>query len=193
MDREYVNAHGVDDDFVAWLIAEDGDGDRDRLQLFETARRRLGLETSAQQPVEQYGALFGAQARRTAEVLDALGRARSAGWHIAVVTNGHAVQRVKISAAGLDGLVDAVRVSEIEGRCKPDPWLLELATRRAGVTLEGAWMIGDSAEADVGVAHAAGLDSVWLHHGRPWPLAEDRPTAVAGSSAEAVDRVLAHG
>lgn len=156
-------------------------------------RRRLDLDRNAQQLVEQYRASFATQARCRADVLEALRRVRDAGWRIAVVTNGHAVQQVKISAAGLDGLVDAVCVSEIEGRRKPDPWLIELATRRAGATLEGAWMIGDGAEADVGVARVAGVDSIWLLRGRPWPLAEYRPTAVAASFAEAVDLVLVRG
>ena len=164
---KYASAHGADDDFAAWLVAEDEHGHRDRLQLFEAVRRRLDLGTGAVELVEQCRASFSAQARCMAEVLDALGRARAAGWRIAVVTNGHAVQQVKITAAGLDSLVDAVCVSEIEGRRKPDPYLLELAARRSGASLEGAWMIGDSAEADMGAAHAAGIDSVWLHLGRP--------------------------
>lgn len=188
---EYATAMGADSDFAAWLIAEDRRGYRDRMGLFEAVRRRLGLEVSAASLVESCRASFCSKARCTRDTLDALGRARAAGRRIAVVTNGHAVQQAKVDAAGLDRLVDAVCVSGIEGCRKPDPYLLELAAGRVGASLEGAWMVGDSPEADVGVAQAAGIDSVWLHLGRPWPPKEFSPTAVAGSFTEAVELVQA--
>ena len=41
--------------------------------------------------------------------------------------------------------------------------------------LGGAWMVGDSPEADIGGAAAVGLPSVWLHRGRGWTDARYAP------------------
>lgn len=57
----------------------------------------------------------------------------------------------------------------------------------------GAWMVGDSAEADMGGARNAGLPGVWLHRGRPWPLAGWQPGHTAGSFPQAIAIVLAAG
>ena len=58
------------------------------------------------------------------------------------------------------------------------------------MTLDGAWMIGDNADADIGAAHAAGIRSVWLRHGRPWPREDFAPTYEADSFPEAVEMVF---
>jgi putative hydrolase of the HAD superfamily len=54
-------------------------------------------------------------------------------------------------------------------------------------------MIGDSAEADIGGARNAGLRSVWLHRGRPWPLTGFQPAHAANSFPQAVSIVLSGG
>ena len=54
-------------------------------------------------------------------------------------------------------------------------------------------MIGDSAQADIGGAWTAGVATVWLHRGRPWPEAAFAPTRIAGTCAEAIAAVLAAG
>jgi putative hydrolase of the HAD superfamily len=84
-------------------------------------------------------------------------------------------------------------ISEGAGLRKPDPEIFRLAAARAGQPLDGAWMIGDSAEADIGGARAAGLPGAWLHRGRPWPLTAFQPGATAGSFPDAVGIVLAAG
>jgi ribonucleotide monophosphatase NagD (HAD superfamily) len=53
-----------------------------------------------------------------------------------------------------------------------------------------AWMIGDSAEADIAGARSSGLSSVWLHRGRRWPLTAFEPGHVADSFPRAVEVVL---
>ncbi|WP_042420824.1 HAD family hydrolase [Streptacidiphilus anmyonensis] len=52
------------------------------------------------------------------------------------------------------------------------------------------WMVGDHAPADIAGAAVAGLRSVWLNHGRPWPELDYRPTITATGIPEAVDEVL---
>ena len=54
-------------------------------------------------------------------------------------------------------------------------------------------MIGDTAEADIVGARNAGLPSVWLHRGRPWPLTGFQPDHTADSFARAVNIVLRGG
>ena len=48
-------------------------------------------------------------------------------------------------------------VSEGAGVRKPDPAIFLLAAEQAGQSLDGAWMIGDCAEADIEGARSVGL------------------------------------
>ena len=187
-----AEAHGVGDDFVEWILSEDGDGDRPRGELFSLVRDRLELADPVEELSDRYMREFTAGFTCEQPVVDALAAARAAGWSIAIVTNGWWPQTGKIDAAGLGHRVDAVCISGIEDVWKPDPRLLEIAAARCGCELEGAWMIGDNPHADIGAAHAAGIDSVWLRYGREWDIPEYRPTAKADSFAEAVDIVLGH-
>lgn len=126
-----------------------------------------------------------------AAVLAALAAARGAGWRVAIVTNGSPAQEDKMAAAGLAGVVDTWCVSSIEGTRKPEPRLLEIASQRCGEPLASAWMVGDSPEADIGAADAAGIRSVWIRHGRTWPAGLGfAPTLEADSFPEAVGLVL---
>ena len=122
----------------------------------------------------------------------ALGDARSAGWVPFVVTNGTVKQQErKLRHTGLDREVAGWVISEGAGIRKPDPEIFQLAAAQAGQPLNGAWMIGDSAEADISGARNAGLPGVWLHRGRSWPLAEFQPDHTADSFPRAVKLVLA--
>lgn len=81
--------------------------------------------------------------RPDTSVSGALREARSAGWAIAVVTNGDSNQvRKKLVAAEITDLVDAVCISANEDAWKPDPRLLHIAAERCGSSFEGAWIIG---------------------------------------------------
>ena len=81
-------------------------------------------------------------------------------------------------------------ISEGAGLRKPDPAIFQFAAAQAGQSLDGAWMIGDSAQADIEGARGVGLPGVWLHRGRPWPLTAFEPGHVADSFPHAVDIVL---
>jgi len=52
-------------------------------------------------------------------------------------------------------------------------------------------MVGDTADADIAGAVAAGIDSVWLRRGRAWDQPAYAPTAEADSCARAIDLILA--
>jgi putative hydrolase of the HAD superfamily len=170
----------------------DGDGLRPRPAFLGDLRARFGLAAGVAEL--HAGFIAGCTARILLEpgAAEALASLRAAGFRLAIVTNGGPTQHVKLDACGLRPLVDACVLSDEVGVRKPDPAIFALAAAAAGASLDGAWMVGDRADADVAGAVAAGIASVWLHRGRRWP--DDlpyAPTAVAGSLAEAVREILA--
>lgn len=127
----------------------------------------------------------------TAAVRAALMDARSAGWALVIVTNGRVAQQTaKIRHTGLDELVDGWVISEGVGHRKPSPEIFHAAAEVAGRSLSGAWMIGDSASADVGGAHRLGLSSVWISLGRAWTEESYRPTRIEDDVAVAIRGLL---
>jgi putative hydrolase of the HAD superfamily len=147
-------------------------------------------------PVEAVRALtdFGAADRvaLTPATAAALAAARDAGWRLAIVTNGRGPQQLaKIRNTGLDALVDGWAISADLGLEKPDPQIFATAADLAGASLDGAWMIGDSAAHDIAGAHGLGLRSVWVGTG-DWPAElAFRPTHTAPDAATAIGYVLA--
>jgi putative hydrolase of the HAD superfamily len=97
----------------------------------------------------------------------------------------------KLRHTGLDREVAGWVISEGVGLRKPDPEIFRFAAIQARQPLDGALMIGDSAEADISGARNAGLPAVWLHRGRPWPLTSFRPGHTADGFPAAVKIVLA--
>ncbi|WP_275411746.1 HAD family hydrolase [Winogradskya humida] len=71
---------------------------------------------------------------------------------------------------------------------KPDRRIFELGAEAAGRSLaDGGWMIGDHPEYDIAGGAAAGLRTVWLRRGRPWPESLPiRPTRTADDCATAI-------
>jgi HAD superfamily hydrolase (TIGR01509 family) len=63
---------------------------------------------------------------------------------------------------GLRELVDEVVVSAVVGAAKPDRAIFEAALAAAGCEAPEAVHVGDSAEADVGGARAAGIRPLLL-------------------------------
>jgi putative hydrolase of the HAD superfamily len=108
----------------------------------------------------------------------ALARLRAGGLRLALLSNGGPGQRAKLAAAKLDpARFAAVVISSEVGLAKPDARIFALALAKLGVPGEQVAMVGDSPELDVAGAHAAGLRSVWLAHGRAWPRSIAPPSA----------------
>jgi putative hydrolase of the HAD superfamily len=189
--REFASQGGGAAD-VQWLVTADRDGLEPREQLAAIISERFGLDQRAQDGLlaELRGGLV-RQIIPDSAVASALRDARAGGWVPFVVTNGTVAQQErKLRLTGLDREVAGWVISEGAGIRKPDPGIFQFAAARAGQSLNGAWMIGDSAEADIGGARNAGLRGVWLHRGRPWPLAGFRPDHTADSFPHAVEIVL---
>ena len=193
--REFTSARGGDQQDAAWLVAADQDGFEERERLAAMIGERFGLDVRSQAGLltELRGGLL-RQLTPDAAVTGALREARAAGWVPFVVTNGTVQQQErKLRHTGLDREVAGWVISEGAGIRKPDPEIFRLAAVQAGQPLRGAWMIGDSAEADIAGARNAGLPGIWLHRGRPWPRTEFQPGHTAGSFPDAVRIVLTAG
>ena len=188
----FTDTFALPPDSVAWFIKEDRDGYRDRDELFSAAKRRFSLHAEVGDLVNAFREDFPSHFRLEIDTARALQRARSAGWRIALMTNGGPAQMRKVEATGLVGHFDSVTVSSVIGIRKPDVGIFRAAAAAAGASLDGGWMIGDSPEADIQGAARSELSSVWLHRGREWPAVAYSPTATAATFAEAVGLVMEH-
>ncbi|MFJ4192124.1 HAD family hydrolase [Kitasatospora sp. NPDC089509] len=159
-------------------------------RTFTDLSAELSLPESADQLWARYTAELPATVRPFPGVPDALEAVRADGWQVVVVTNGGGeIQRAKLKASGIDGLVDGVCVSEEAGIRKPDPAIFETAAASVGRSLaRGGWMVGDNAALDVVGGRAAGLRTVWVSHGRPWPGGA-KPDYIALDVLDALEHV----
>lgn len=180
------------DEMVEAMVLADGDGLTNKAEAAAAYAQVLGLDADEQaQIIKVMRAGTLARLAPTPGIAEALDRAAASGYTPFIVTNGRVSQQEgKVARLGLAEHVAGMVVSEGVGVSKPDPEIFRIAAAQAGQTLAGAWMIGDSAEADIQGAAAAGLDSVWLRRGRSYPSGVTRPTLMADSFAEAVDLVL---
>jgi HAD superfamily hydrolase (TIGR01549 family) len=186
---------GRDCSEVSWLIELDARGYTPREEFFTQVVKRFTPQTSVEDMAERYHRDYVQSFRCSSEVVLALGRARRAGFKIAIVTNGAIrAQAAKIASAGLGDLVDACCISEAEGFWKPAPELFRIAAERCGGSLEDAWMIGDNPVTDIGGAADLGISTVWIRLGRTWPTdLTHQPTCQADTVSEAVEAILAVG
>jgi putative hydrolase of the HAD superfamily len=190
--QEFTAAHGRSPADARWLTDADRDGLEPREQFAAAVGERFSL--NARDEAGMLAELRGGLIRHITPddaVTRALRTARAAGWVPFVVTNGTVDQQErKLRHTGLDREVAGWVISEGAGVRKPDPAIFRHAADQAGRPLRGAWMIGDSAEADIGGARAAGLPGIWLHRDRPWPLSAYQPGHTADSFPRAVDIIL---
>lgn len=116
---------------------------------------------------------------RTRELLV---RLRRDGIRSAVVTNGtSASQRPKLRTTGIDGLVDAIVVSEEVGVPKPEPEIFQHALTAIDADPATTVFVGDNPAADIAGAKGLGLLTAWVHLGRDWELTTPRPDYVIGA------------
>ena len=102
---------------------------------------------------------------------------REAGFPIGVVTNGPTeLQWDKLRTNGVAELVDAAVVSQEFGVNKPDPSIFRHALGLIGAKPSETIFVGDNTVADIGGAHAVGMRTAWIRHGREWGIAAYHPT-----------------
>ncbi|MCU7728298.1 HAD family hydrolase [Actinoplanes sp. KI2] len=154
---------------VRWLVEADRDGYERRETLAAMIAARYGGDE--RQVLTELRAGMVANLAPDPQVAQVLTDATAAGLVPFVVTNGTvAQQEAKLRRTGLDRLVAGWTISEGAGVGKPDRRIFEIAAAAAGIRLsETGWMVGDSAEKDIGGGHAAGLRTAWVALGRDWP------------------------
>ncbi|HEU4975379.1 MAG TPA: HAD-IA family hydrolase [Baekduia sp.] len=91
------------------------------------------------------------------EVPAVLAALREQGLRLVVVSNWDVSLHEALAATGLAGLVDGAISSAEAGAAKPDPAIFARALALAGVPAADALHVGDSPEADVAGARAAGI------------------------------------
>ncbi|HEY5108941.1 MAG TPA: HAD family hydrolase [Acidimicrobiales bacterium] len=187
--RSFCESNGLPDDAHAWLVAVDDDGLRPREELFAGVRIRFDLAAPVDELVDAYHRDYPASFTFPDDSRNALRRLRSAGWKVAVVTNGPKSQERKLEVTQLGDEVDAVCVSALVESWKPDIGIFEEAARRCGVDLEG-WMVGDSGPADIRGGQRVGLRTIWIHRGRSWDLGGPGPDAQVSDVPAAVRIIL---
>ncbi|MFG2100276.1 HAD family hydrolase [Micromonospora echinaurantiaca] len=190
--ERFLDGIGAPPADIDWLISMDADGLTDKWDVADAIRDRYGLRIPSIDLVEELYEGVVANVRLDPLVACALRIADDAGWVPVVVSNGTVRQQeAMIRRTGLDRFVADWVISEEAGVSKPNPRIFALAAQRVRMPLRGAWVIGDSPEADIGGATAVGLPSVWLHRGRTWADPRFAPTRTADGLIAAVAAVLA--
>lgn len=190
--KGFLDEIGAPQDDLDWLLSVDADGLTPRWDLADLIRDRYQLKVPSIDLVEELH-----EGPLGFEKLDplvgcALRIAGDAGLVPVVVTNGQAeVQDGRIRRTGLDRYVADWVISERAGVSKPNPRIFAMAAQRVRMRLGGAWVVGDSPEADIGGAAAMGLPSVWLHRGREWMDNRFAPTRVVGNVIQGLSAIMA--
>ncbi len=187
----WVDRCGLGDDAVAWLLAHDNGGFTPRAELFAGLRERFGLTASVEELVDAYGHEHPSFTWVEQSVLDGLASLRTAGWRVAVVTNGGVVQQSwKLEHTKIAGAVDYCCISQAAGVRKPDRRIFEIVADHTSATLDDGWMVGDHPSYDVAGGKNAGLNTIRIGDKHPvdTPVADHHfasvldafPTIVAG-------------
>jgi putative hydrolase of the HAD superfamily len=190
--KGFLDEIGAPHDDLDWLISVDADGLTPRWDLADLIRDRYQLNVPSIDLMEELR-----EGPPTYEKLDplvgcALQIAGDAGFVPVIVSNGPAEQQeARIRRTGLDRHVAGWVISEQAGVSKPNPRIFALAAQRVRMRLGGAWVVGDSPEADIGGAAAMGLPSVWLHRGREWMDTRFAPTEVVGNVIQGLSAIMA--
>lgn len=104
------------------------------------------------------------------------------GYRVGLVADGRAEESARLRARHeLDGLFDAVAISDEVGAAKPDRRPFDAVLERLGVAPEDAGrvvMVGNRLERDVRGASDLGMISVWIDWSPRYPKAPADPAEV---------------
>ena len=85
-------------------------------------------------------------------------------YTLSIITNGfRESQVIKLRESGMHTYFERMIISEEVGFNKPDPAIFIHAMQIENISCKQCIMIGDSFEADIAGAHAAGIDQVYLN------------------------------
>ncbi len=101
--------------------------------------------------------------RRYPWVLPVFRRLREAGAGIYLLSNAQACfTEAELRLLELEDAFDGVVLSSDAGVKKPSPAIIHLLLERYGLDAADCLMVGNEQAADVGVAHAAGVDALYI-------------------------------
>jgi putative hydrolase of the HAD superfamily len=155
----------IDADALAWVIELDDRGRRPRLLFAAGMIERFGISRTVTELASAFPGELATHVEPEAGVRATL--ARLAVHHsVAIVTNGGAAQRDKLSRAGLADVVPTVFVSGELGIAKPAPGIFEAALAWSNVSAAECLFVGDDPINDIAPAAALGMATAWLPRGR---------------------------
>ena len=189
--RWWVDRSGLGEDALEWLVAHDNGGFNPRPRLFAGLRDRFGLAASVEELVDAYDREHPSFTWVEQPVLDGLASLRTAGWCVAVVTNGGVVQQSrKLEHTKIADAVDYCCISQAAGVRKPDRRIFEIVAEHTGTTLGDGWMVGDHPSYDIAGGKNADLNTIRIgcRHPIDTPIADHHfesvldafPTILAG-------------
>lgn len=189
---EFVDQRGLTEQDANWMVRLDDDGSLPMDEFFAAVRERFALSQTVEELWTAYRARLPELVVCPVEVLTGLDRLRAAGWRVGIVTNGMADNQTgKIQRTGLSGHVDGWAISDAEGFGKSDIRLFEIAAGRCGADLaRGGWVIGDDPEKDIAGGRRAGLSTIWIDRGLPWPVEGFKPDHTVADAVAAVEILL---
>lgn len=204
LDNTLVNRHGTLADWATDFTTRHRLGEEVRQELFdllreraypssfEEIRTRYRLTSTAEDLWRSYCADIAAKVSCPADVLTGLDELRRHGWRIGIATNGATdIQRAKLRATGIHSRVEGVCISEEVAARKPEQEHFAQAAARCGTTLSaGGWMIGDNPVNDIGGGRAAGLSTIWIANGSPWPADLPEPDHRVQHTRAAIELLL---
>jgi putative hydrolase of the HAD superfamily len=109
---------------------------------------------------------------------------RARGMRLAVVSNFDSRIEGILEGLGLTPLLDAIAFSSAAGTAKPAPGIFRQALATLGVRPTEAVHVGDDPIADIAGARRAGLDAIWMRHGRTGRAGVPTGTPVARRLAD---------
>ena len=122
--------------------------------------------------------------------LEALGRLRSSGSKLALLTNGSSEKQwAKIRQFELATFFHYIQVEGDVGVGKPDPEAFRRVLTALDVAAEAAWMVGDNLLSDIRGAQRAGIYAIWIDaHGNGRVDGDDvTPARVVSSLHDLLD------
>jgi putative hydrolase of the HAD superfamily len=148
----------------------DTHGYADRQQVFQALATEFALPVSAAELVNDFRQNAWKICVTFPDAREVLEQLRARGYRLGIITNGsEKSQRAKLLASGLLDLVDVALISEEEKIRKPDPEIFVRAAERLSVTATECVFVGDNPQTDIGGAHNAGMNTVWVKGHLPWP------------------------
>lgn len=106
-----------------------------------------------------------------------LSKLKDEGYSLGIVTNGFGeFQSRSIEGLGIQGYLDAVLISDIEGVRKPQLEIFRRAVEKLDVRSADSTFVGDNPEVDIVGAKRAGMKTIWKRH--PYSSAPESVDAI---------------